>query len=54
VRPFLKGMAGSLVGGVLLLLAWTAYLDHARVNAMWNYLNARGAAVQPSPAPETK
>lgn len=40
--PFALGLLGVLVG----LLVWTAYVDHARITALWDLEMRRAAAAQ--------
>ena len=44
--PYLKGFAGAIVGVLVVLLIWTAYVDHERTTAMWIYTNQQIAAKQ--------
>lgn len=44
LKPFLVGFAGAIAGAIVIGLIYTAYTDHERTTAMWNYINSAIAA----------
>lgn len=48
-RPFLLGVAGALVGALLALVLWQAWITYARVNALWDLELRRAQAAQTAP-----
>ena len=43
--PYLKGMVGAIVGGILLLLAIHAYTDHVALHQVIDFINTQGPKV---------
>lgn len=47
------GFGAGLLGVLVALLLWTAYIDHQRVAIMWGVMTTpRPAATTPPPVPE--
>lgn len=44
LAPYLKGFVGALVGALVVAVLYVAWIDHQRITAVWNYVNAEVAA----------
>ena len=47
LRPILWGAAGAITAFLLCLLAYTAWVDHQRITAVWDLELRRAAATTP-------
>lgn len=42
-RPFVKGLVGAMVGGLMFLAGFHAYFDHRALHDLVNMVNATAA-----------